>query len=61
LTFSNYGLLLLVGEYPIRKLVPYEKDFGWMALNYQRIRRVPQLVLAVIHRWLASLNMLIEF
>jgi hypothetical protein len=31
-TFSNKGLLLLVGDYPIRQLVLYEKDFGWMAL-----------------------------
>jgi hypothetical protein len=31
LTFSNQGLLLLVGDYPIRQLVLYEKDFGWMA------------------------------
>jgi hypothetical protein len=30
--FSNKGLLLLVGDYPIRQLVVYEKDFGWMAL-----------------------------
>jgi hypothetical protein len=31
LTSSNKGLLLLVGDYPIRQLVLYEKDFGWMA------------------------------
>jgi hypothetical protein len=30
LTFSNKGLLLLVGDYPIRQLVLYEKDFVWM-------------------------------
>jgi hypothetical protein len=30
--FSNKGLLLLVGDYPIRKLVFYEKGFGWIAL-----------------------------
>jgi hypothetical protein len=30
LTFSNKGLLLLVGDYPIRQLDLYEKDFGWM-------------------------------
>jgi hypothetical protein len=23
--------LLLVGDYPIRKLLLYQKDFGWMA------------------------------
>jgi hypothetical protein len=32
LTFSNKGLLLLVGDYPIRQLVLYEKDFGWITL-----------------------------
>jgi hypothetical protein len=26
------GLLLLLGDYPIRQLVLCEKDFGWMAL-----------------------------
>jgi hypothetical protein len=31
-TFSNKRLLLLVGDYPIRQLVLYEKDLGWMAL-----------------------------
>jgi hypothetical protein len=31
-TFSNKGLLLLAGEYPIRLLAHCEKDFGWIAL-----------------------------
>jgi hypothetical protein len=31
LDFSNKGLLLLVGNYPMRQLVLYEKNFGWMA------------------------------
>jgi hypothetical protein len=31
LAFSNQDLLLLLGDYPIRQLVLYEKDFGWMA------------------------------
>jgi hypothetical protein len=31
-TFSNKGLLLLVGDYPIRQRFLYEMDFGWMAL-----------------------------
>jgi hypothetical protein len=30
LTFSNNWLLLLLGDYPIRQLVLWEKDFGWM-------------------------------
>jgi hypothetical protein len=32
LTFSSWGLLLLVGDYPIRQRVLCEKDFGWVAL-----------------------------
>jgi hypothetical protein len=32
LSFSNEGLSLLVGDYPSRKLVLCEKDFGFMAL-----------------------------
>jgi hypothetical protein len=32
LTFSNWGLLLLVGDCPVRQLVLCEKDFGWMVL-----------------------------
>jgi hypothetical protein len=32
LTFSNEGLLPLVGDYPIKQLVLSEKEFGWMAL-----------------------------
>jgi hypothetical protein len=31
LDFSFYGILLLVGDYPIRQHIIYEKDFGWMA------------------------------
>jgi hypothetical protein len=30
LDFSNKGLWLLAGDYPIRQLVRYEKDFDWM-------------------------------
>jgi hypothetical protein len=30
LTFSNKGLLLLVGDYSFRQFVLCEKDFGWM-------------------------------
>jgi hypothetical protein len=33
LDFSNQGLLLLVGDCPIKQLVLCEKDFGWMALS----------------------------
>jgi hypothetical protein len=33
LTFSNKGLLLLVGDYHIRQLVLYEKDFGWLTFR----------------------------
>jgi hypothetical protein len=32
LDFSECGLLLLVGDCPIRQLVLCEKDFGWVAL-----------------------------
>jgi hypothetical protein len=32
LTFSDQGLLLLVGDYPIRQRVLCKKDYGWMAL-----------------------------
>jgi hypothetical protein len=28
---SNKGFLLLVEDYPVRQLVLYEKDFGWVA------------------------------
>jgi hypothetical protein len=31
LTFSDKGLLLLVGDCPIRQRVLCKKDFGWMA------------------------------
>jgi hypothetical protein len=31
LHFSDQGLLLLMTDYPIRQLVPHEKDFDWMA------------------------------
>jgi hypothetical protein len=29
---SNEGLLLLVGGYPIRQRIFYEKDFCWVAM-----------------------------
>jgi hypothetical protein len=31
LDLSNWVLLPMMGDYPIRQLVFYEKDFGWMA------------------------------
>jgi hypothetical protein len=33
LYFSKKGAILLVGDYPIRQLVLYEKDFGWMVFR----------------------------
>jgi hypothetical protein len=32
LTFSNDWIILLVGDYPVKQLVPCEQDFGWMVL-----------------------------
>jgi hypothetical protein len=31
LTFSDKGLLLLLGDHPSRQRAVYDKDFGWMA------------------------------
>jgi hypothetical protein len=36
--FTKYGLLLLVGDYPARQLVLYEKNFCWMAFFGVEIR-----------------------
>jgi hypothetical protein len=49
--FSKQGLFLLVGDYLIRQLVLYEKDFGWMAvweLNLEVLESLWLMMAAVL-------------
>jgi hypothetical protein len=51
LEFPNNGLLLLVGDYSIRQLVLYEKDFGWMAFWELNREVLGSLLLMVSAAW----------